>query len=65
MPLHFHRELLPPARQFYESCTVRSWVLHKKVDYVKLGRRVFLRMPDLEALIERSVVPGGRVANEK
>ena len=43
-----------------KTCTVRSWVLKKKIAYVKLGRRVFLRRLDLEALIERSVVPVGR-----
>jgi excisionase family DNA binding protein len=37
--------------------TVRAWVLHNRVSYVKLGRRIFLRRPDLEALIERSLVP--------
>lgn len=37
--------------------TVRSWILNKKIPYVKLGRRVFLRRKDVEAFIERSVVP--------
>jgi excisionase family DNA binding protein len=36
--------------------TVRSWVLKEKISYVKLGRRVFLRKPDLEKLIADSVV---------
>lgn len=40
-----------------KSCTVRSWVLKKKISHVKLGRRVFLRRQDLLSLIERSVVP--------
>ena len=43
-----------------QGSTVRDWVLKKKVPYVKLGRRVFLRRQELEALIERSVVPAGR-----
>jgi excisionase family DNA binding protein len=42
-----------------KTCTVRSWVLKKKIAYVKLGRRVFLRHCDLEALIDSSVVPAG------
>ena len=46
-----------------KTCTVRAWVLHRKVDFIKLGRRVFLRQADLEALIERSVVPAERVAD--
>lgn len=36
--------------------TMRSWILHNKVTYVKLGRRVFLRHKDLVELIDRSVV---------
>jgi excisionase family DNA binding protein len=37
--------------------TVRAWVLQKRVPYVKLGRRVFLRRSDLVALVQRSLVP--------
>ena len=37
--------------------TVRAWVLHRRIPYVKLGRRVLFRRADLEALIARSVVP--------
>jgi excisionase family DNA binding protein len=40
-----------------KSSTVRSWILKGQVPFVKLGRRVFLRRPDLEALITSSVVP--------
>lgn len=40
-----------------KQSTLRSWILKQQVPYVKLGRRVFLRRKDLEALIERSVVP--------
>jgi excisionase family DNA binding protein len=36
--------------------TMRSWILNKKVTYLKLGRRVFLRRSDLDAFIERGVV---------
>jgi hypothetical protein len=36
--------------------TMRSWILKSQVNYVKLGRRVFLRRPDLEKLIADSVV---------
>jgi excisionase family DNA binding protein len=39
-----------------KPCTVRSWVLKSRVVYVKLGRRIFLRKPDLEQLIADSVV---------
>lgn len=37
--------------------TIRSWILNRRVPYVKLGRRVFLRKLDLEKLITDSVVP--------
>jgi excisionase family DNA binding protein len=40
-----------------KSCTIRSWVLKKKIVHVKLGRRVFLRRQDLSDMIDRSVVP--------
>lgn len=36
--------------------TIRSWILHRRVPYVKLGGRVCIRRADLEALIEQSVV---------
>ena len=39
-----------------KAATVRSWLLKEKISYVKLGRRVFLRKPDLEKLIADSVV---------
>ncbi len=40
-----------------KSSTVREWILVRKVPFVKLGRRVFLKRGELEALINRSVVP--------
>ena len=40
-----------------KSCTIRSWVLKKKIVHVKLGRRVFLRRQDLLDMIDRSIVP--------
>lgn len=43
-----------------KSSTVRDWILNRKVPIVRLGRRVFLRRRDLEALIDRSVVPAGK-----
>jgi excisionase family DNA binding protein len=43
-----------------QTSTVRDWVLKKKIAYIKLGRRVFLRRQELEQLIERSVVPAGK-----
>lgn len=38
--------------------TIRAWVLHRQIPFVKLGgKRVFFRRADLEALIEKSLVP--------
>jgi excisionase family DNA binding protein len=37
--------------------TLRAWILHRKIAYVKLGGRVFLRKGDCEALIATSLVP--------
>ena len=38
--------------------TIRAWVLHRRVPFVKLGgKRVFFRRSDLEALVTASVVP--------
>ncbi len=38
--------------------TVRAWVLHRRVPFVKLGgKRVLFRRSDLETLITESVVP--------
>lgn len=37
--------------------TIRAWVLQRRVTFVKLGGRVFLRRTDLQALIDASVVP--------
>ena len=50
--------------------TMRSWILKNRISYVKLGRRVFCRRQDLEALINASVVPakaeqGARAADAR
>jgi len=45
-----------------KESTMRAWILKQRVPYVKLGRRVFFRRQDLEAMIERSLVPA--VASE-
>ena len=51
--------LVPEAAEFLRlrPSTLRSWVLHKKVPYCKLGGRVCIRRADLEQLINNSVVP--------
>jgi len=40
-----------------KPATVRAWILARKISYVKLGGRVFLRRSDLQQFIENSVVP--------
>jgi excisionase family DNA binding protein len=37
--------------------TVRSWLLKRRVPFVKLGGRVFLQRSDCLALIEASRIP--------
>lgn len=36
--------------------TLRVWVYQKRIPYVKLGRRVFLRREDLEAFVNKNLV---------
>lgn len=40
-----------------QPSTIRRWLLEKKVPYLKLGRRVFLRRADLDALLASALVP--------
>ena len=37
--------------------TIRSWILQRRVPYIKMGGRVFFRKIDLLELIESSRVP--------
>jgi excisionase family DNA binding protein len=37
--------------------TMRDWILRRKIEYVKIGRKVFLRRKSLEDLITRGSVP--------
>jgi excisionase family DNA binding protein len=39
-----------------KESTVRSWILKRRIPYVKLGRRVFVRHADAQNAIESSVV---------
>ena len=38
------------------NSTIRAWLLKKKIAYLKLGSRVFLRRRDLLLLLEKSVI---------
>ena len=37
--------------------TIRSWILKRRIPFVKLGGRVFVRKADAQDLIDRSLVP--------
>jgi excisionase family DNA binding protein len=39
-----------------KASTIRSWLLERRIPFIKLGGRVFLRRRDLDALIEQSTV---------
>ena len=45
--------------------TLREWLTRKRLSYVKLGRRVFIRRSDIEALISASVVSAANGANQR
>ena len=36
--------------------TIRAWILNRRIPYVKMGRRVFIRLHDARALIN-TVIP--------
>jgi len=40
-----------------QTSTVRSWVLQRRIPFVKLGRLVRIRQADCMALINASLVP--------
>ena len=40
-----------------KEATIRAWILRRKIPYVKLGGKVFVRKMDALALVERSIVP--------
>lgn len=35
--------------------TLRAWIYQKRIPYVKLGRRVFLRREDLEQFVTKNL----------
>jgi excisionase family DNA binding protein len=45
--------------------TVRSWLLKRRVPFVKLGSRVFIRLEDCLALIETGFRPAIPMAHEQ
>jgi excisionase family DNA binding protein len=46
-----------------KESTIRSWILNRRIKYVKMGSRVFVRQSDAQEVIESSVVyPTGQQA---
>lgn len=39
-----------------QESTIRAWILRRKIPFVRLGRRVFIRHTDCEQLINAGVV---------
>jgi excisionase family DNA binding protein len=37
--------------------TLRAWILRRRIPFVRLGRRVFLRKESLDQLIQQGSVP--------
>jgi excisionase family DNA binding protein len=50
---------VPEAAQMLrlKDSTVRAWLLQRRIRFVKLGRRVFLKRGDVQALVETCMVP--------
>jgi excisionase family DNA binding protein len=49
----------------HKPSTIRAWILRRKIPYVKLSRRVFIRRSDAEALITASLVPARMEASKE
>ena len=59
-------DILELAALFHlKPSTIRAWRLKRKLPFVKLGGRVFVRRADALALIESSVVPAKRAPANK
>lgn len=39
-----------------QASTIRAWILQRKIPFVRLGRRVFVRRSDCDQLISNNVV---------
>lgn len=44
------------ARLRLKPTTIRAWILGRRIRYAKIGRRVFIRASDVDALIQQSLV---------
>lgn len=37
--------------------TIRAWILNRKIQYAKIGGRVFIRSADIDSLIDQNLIP--------
>jgi excisionase family DNA binding protein len=42
------------------EATVRSWILYRRIEFVRVGRRVLIRPETLEKLIQAGTIPAER-----
>jgi excisionase family DNA binding protein len=47
-----------------QASTIRAWILNRRIPFVRLGRRVFVRRSDCEQLITANVVPAANQGAE-
>jgi len=45
------------ARLRLQPTTIRAWILNRKIQYVKIGGRVFIRSADIDTLIDQNLIP--------
>jgi excisionase family DNA binding protein len=43
-----------------KEATLRSWILYRRIEFVKIGGRVLIRSKTLEDLIARGTIPASR-----
>ena len=43
-----------------KESTIRSWILKRKLGYVKVGRRTFVQRSECDRIINAGVVPAER-----
>ena len=48
-----------------KESTIRSWILKRRIAFVRLGRRVFMRRTDVEQMITANLVLPGSLAVEQ
>jgi excisionase family DNA binding protein len=49
------------ARLRLQPTTIRAWILNRRIQYVKIGGRVFIRSADIDALIDQSLIAAEQV----